>query len=90
MQNAWTPPGRWVFAVATFPGVFSTLQAYRLVTLDMAKPLEPEPLRLLALNLAYWYVPAALTIPIFSLSHRFRLDTPRWPRALRLRSIRVA
>jgi len=82
MPKAWTPPLRWVFVVATFLGVFSTLQAYRLMTLDMQKSMEPEVFRLLILNLAYWYVPAALTSIIFRFSHRFRLDTPRWRRAL--------
>jgi two-component system LytT family sensor kinase len=82
MQKAWTPPVRWVFVVATFLGAFSTLQAYRLMTLDIQKAMEPDVLRLLVLNLAYWYVPAALTTAIFSFSHRFRLDTPHWRRAL--------
>ena len=82
MQKAWTPPVRWVFVVATFLGVFSALQAYRLMTLEVWKGARPDILRLLVLNLAYWYVPAALTTVIFSFSHRFRLDTPRWPRAL--------
>jgi len=82
MQRAWTPPVRWVFVVATFLGVFSTLQAYRLMTLDMQKPVDVDAGKLLLLNLAYWYVPAALTGGIFSFSHRFRLDTSRWPRAL--------
>jgi len=68
--------------VATFLGVFSTLQAYRLMTLDMQTPVEPELFRLLVLNLAYWYVPATLTTVIFRVSHRFRLDTPHWRRAL--------
>ena len=44
--------------------------------------MEPDLLRLLVLNLAYWYVPAAVTSAIFRVSHRFRLDTPRWRRAL--------
>jgi two-component system LytT family sensor kinase len=82
MQKAWTPPVRWVFVVATFLGVFSALQAYRLMTLEVWKGARPDILRILVLNLAYWYVPAALTTVIFSFSHRFRLDTPRWPRAL--------
>jgi two-component system, LytTR family, sensor kinase len=82
MQKAWTPPIRWVFLVATFLSVFSTVQAYRLMTLDMKQPMEIDTGRLLLLNLAYWYVPAALTTAIFGFSHRFRLDTPRWPRAL--------
>ncbi len=82
MQKPWRPPARWVFAVATFLGAFSTLQAYRLMTLDMQKPVDPAIGRLLLLNLTYWYVPAALTPTIFGFSHRFRLDGPRWPRAL--------
>jgi two-component system, LytTR family, sensor kinase len=82
MQKAWTPPVRWVFVVATFLGVFSALQAYRLMTLEMWNGAPPNFLRLLVLNLAYWYVPAGLTTVIFGFSHRFRLDTPRWPRAL--------
>jgi signal transduction histidine kinase len=82
MQKAWTPPVRWVFLVATFLGVFSTVQAYRLMTLDLTRAMDIDTGRLLMLNLAYWYVPAALTGAIFSFSHRFRLDTPRWPPAL--------
>jgi two-component system, LytTR family, sensor kinase len=82
MQKAWAPPLRWVFLVATFLGVFSALQAYRLMTLEVWKGAPPDFLRLLVLNLAYWYVPAGLTTVIFGFSHRFRLDTPRWPRAL--------
>jgi signal transduction histidine kinase len=82
MHKPWRPPVRWVFAVATFLGAFSTLQAYRLMTLDMQKPVDPDIGRLLLLNLAYWYVPAALTPTIFGFSDRFRLDGPRWPRAL--------
>jgi signal transduction histidine kinase len=82
MQKAWSPPVRWVFFVATFLGVFSTLQAYRLTTLDAPKAEIADAWRLLILNLAYWYVPAALTASIFGFSHRFRLDSPRWPRAL--------
>jgi two-component system, LytTR family, sensor kinase len=82
MQKGWTPPVRWVFLVATFLGVFSALQAYRLMTLEVWKGARPDILRLLILNLAYWYVPASLTTVIFGLSNRFRLDTPRWPRAL--------
>ena len=42
------------------------------------------------LNLAYWYVPAALTGVIFGISHRFRLDTPRWRRALAAHAVRGA
>jgi two-component system LytT family sensor kinase len=82
MQRAWTPPVRYVFAAATLLGVFSTLQAYRLSTLEMSGRLPPEVWRMLVRNLAYWYVPAALTSVIFRIAHRFPLDAPRWPRSL--------
>jgi two-component system, LytTR family, sensor kinase len=82
MQRAWTPPVRYVFAAATLLGVFSTLQAYRLATLEMSGPMTIEVWRLLVLNLTYWYVPAALTSIIFRIAYRFPLDAPGWPRAL--------
>ena len=82
MQKAWTPPARFVFAGATLLGVFSTLQSYRLWTLSINDQMDIEVWRLLALNLAYWYVPAALTSTIFRVAHRFPLDAPGWPRAL--------
>ncbi|MGH8637210.1 MAG: sensor histidine kinase [Burkholderiales bacterium] len=83
MHRAWTPPARWIFLVATLLGLFSTAQAYRLSTLNPR--MRPEYLAippLLALNLALWYVPAALTRPIFWLAARFPLDSPRWLRAV--------
>jgi two-component system, LytTR family, sensor kinase len=83
MQRAWTPPARWIFLVATLLGLFSTAQAYRLSTLDPR--MRPEYLAitpLLVLNLALWYIPAALTRPIFWLAATFRLDSPRWLRAV--------
>jgi two-component system, LytTR family, sensor kinase len=82
MQKAWTPPARFVFGAATLLGVFSTLQAYRLTTLNINEQMNIEVWRLLALNLAYWYVPAALTAVIFRIAYRFPLDAPGWPRAL--------
>ena len=83
MQKAWTPPARWLFLVATLLGLFSTAQAYRLTALDYFKIPESIDVRsLLVLNLAYWYIPAALTVPVFRLAHRFPLDTGRWALAL--------
>ena len=87
MQKAWTPPARFVFGAATLLGVFSTLQAYRLSTLSINEPINLEVWRLLALNLAYWYVPATLTSTIFRIAHRFPLDAPRWPRALAVHAL---
>jgi two-component system LytT family sensor kinase len=84
MQTVWTPPPRLVFGAATLLGLFSTLQAYRLNTLNYSGGMDIEVWRLLALNLAYWYVPAALTPAIFRLGHRLPLDSRRWPRSLTL------
>jgi signal transduction histidine kinase len=77
----WMPKARWIFGAATLLGLSSTLQAYRLSTL-MLKPTDVAITDLLALNLAYWYVPAALTRPIFRLAHRLRLTEPHWSLAV--------
>ncbi len=90
MQKAWTPPVRLVFGAATLLGIFSTLQAYRLSTLNIKDPMNIEVWRLLVLNLAYWYVPASLTSPIFRIAHRFPIDSVRWPRALGAHALGVA
>jgi len=74
------PPARWIFVAATLLALFSTLQAYRLTTLSL-RP-DASVTRLLILNLAYWYIPAALLSWIFRLAHRFRLDAARWLRAV--------
>ncbi len=76
-MQPWMPRARWVFGAATLLGLSSTLQAYRLSTLTM-KPSDVAIIELLALNLAYWYVPAALTRPIFRLSHRLRAADGHW------------
>jgi two-component system, LytTR family, sensor kinase len=86
MHQAWTPPARYVFGAATLLGVFSTLQAYRMATLSINE-MNIEVWRLLALNLAYWYVPATLTSAIFRIAHRFPLDAPGWPRALAVHAL---
>jgi two-component system, LytTR family, sensor kinase len=82
MPRAWTPPLRWVFAAATPLVLFSTLQAYRLTTLNIKAPMDIEVGKLFLLNAAYWYVPALLTPTIFRLGRRFRVDGPHWLRAL--------
>ena len=71
------PPVRWIFGAATLLGISSTLQAYRLTTLNL-KPPDVAFSDLLILNLAYWYVPAALTRPIFRLAHRLRASDRHW------------
>jgi two-component system, LytTR family, sensor kinase len=82
MQTAWTPPLRWVFAAATPLVLFSTLQSYRLTSLNLRVPADIPVGTLLLLNMAYWYVPAALTPTIFRLGRRFRVDGPHWLRAV--------
>jgi two-component system LytT family sensor kinase len=81
MQRPWMPPARWIFAVATLLGLFSTLQAYRLTVLNLRPP-DITATDLLILNLAYWYIPAALLPWILRLANRFRLDGEHWGRAL--------
>lgn len=87
MQTAWTPPARFVFGAATLLAVFSTLQAYRLTTLNITEEMNIDVWRLLALNLAYWYVPATLTSTIFRIAHRFPLDAPGWPRTVMVHAL---
>ena len=74
MQSIWTPPVRWVFGVATVLGLFSTVQAYRLTSISIKHGVDIEVGKLLVLNLALWYVPAALSPIIFGLMRRFRPD----------------
>ncbi len=73
---------RFVFGAATLLGIFSTLQAYRLTTLNIRDQMDIEVWRLLVLNLAYWYVPAALTAIIFRIAHRFPIGATGWLRAV--------
>lgn len=87
MQKAWTPPARWVFGAATLLGLFSTLQSYRLTTLNVKDPMSIQVGRLLVLNLALWYVPAAITPLMFRLAHRFSFDSGRWLRALTVHAV---
>jgi len=83
MQKVWTPPARLVFGVATLLSIFSTLQSYRLSTISIREPMDVEVWRLLILNsFGYWYVPAALTGPIFRLTHQFPIEPARRARAL--------
>ncbi len=77
MRKAWTPPWRWVFGVATALGLFSWLEAYRitLVNKQPGQPLEAgHALKLLVLNLAYWYVPALMVPGVVRVARRFPLD----------------
>jgi signal transduction histidine kinase len=77
MQRTWTPPLRWVFGAATLLGLFSTLQAYRLTALTSKDPSDIQVGNLLMLNLAYWFIPAAIAPLIFRLVQRYRIDGHR-------------
>jgi two-component system LytT family sensor kinase len=85
MQKPWTPPLRWVFGAAALLGPFSTLQAYRLTALTSPDPSRIEIGSLLALNLAYWFIPASIAPVIFLLVQRFRIDDHR----MRLKALAV-
>src|SRR5439155_6859550 len=65
--------------VATGFGISSTTQAYWIE--DAASQTEPSWLflRLLVLNLIYWYVPALLAPVIMRLSLDWRPDRRGWP-----------
>jgi len=77
MTKPWTPPLRWVFGAATVLGLFSTAQAYRLTALSVKDPATIEVGDLLVLNLAYWYIPAAISPLIFRLIQRYPIDGQR-------------
>ena len=82
MRKAWTPPWPWVFGVATGLGLFSWMQACRLMLIN-SKPGATIPTgKLLVLNLALWYVPALLIPAIVWTARRFPFDTGRKGRAI--------
>lgn len=78
MKKPWTPPLRWVFGAATVLGLFSTAQAYRLTALTSKNPSQIELGPLLVLNLAFWFIPAAIAPLIFLLVQRNRIDERRF------------
>ncbi len=90
MQNVWTPPVRLVLGAATALGIFSALQAYRLSTLTIKDGMNVEVGRLLILNLAFWYVPAAVTPLIFRISSRYKREGAAWLPALGAHALAVA
>ena len=73
-------PSPVLFAVATAFGVSSTIQAYWLERLS-PKGLDETIGVLLALNLAYWYVPAVATPFVLALATKYR-DRPWGVQAL--------
>jgi two-component system, LytTR family, sensor kinase len=84
VQKAWTPPARFLFGAATLLGVFSTLQSYRMNVLNVSDPMPFDMWRVLALNLVYWYVPAAVASAVFRIATRFSPDVLGWTRTIAL------
>jgi signal transduction histidine kinase len=82
MRKVWTPPWPWVFGVATALSLFSFLQAYRLTLLTSKPGMTIEAGKLLALNLALWYIAALMMPAIVWLARRFPFDTGHKIRAV--------
>jgi len=78
--SAHMPRLRWIFAVATVLGAFSTVQGSRLTVLSGIKSLDW--VKLAALNFAFWYIPALLAPLVLRLTERFQFDRPGWRRAV--------
>jgi two-component system, LytTR family, sensor kinase len=74
MRKAWTPPIPWVLGAATVLVVVSTLQMYRLTVVSTKPGMPIEMGRLLAVNLAYWLVPALLLPAVVWVARHFPLD----------------
>lgn len=82
MRKVWTPPWPWVFGVATALSLFSFLQAYRLTLINSKPGMTVEAGKLLALNLALWYIAALLMPAIVWMARRFPFDTGHKIRAV--------
>jgi two-component system, LytTR family, sensor kinase len=76
---------RLLFTVATVLALSSTIQAWRLQSLDSdqtwALTLKLMA-QLMALNTVYWYVPALLAPIVIGTTRRYRLGRTPWPIAL--------
>jgi len=75
------PRWSWIFAVATVLALSSTLQAARMVALGIRPPSAIPIGRLLALNFALWWIPAALAPSIFRLVEWLSRTGVSWTRS---------
>ena len=82
MRKTWTPPWPWVFGVATGLSIFSWLQAYRLTVVNSKPGMSVHAGKLLALNLALWYIAALLMPAVVWAARRFPFDSGRKVRAV--------
>jgi two-component system LytT family sensor kinase len=87
MVQARTATARVIIGVATLLGCFSALQAYQYVLL-FAEKKQPF-LKLLGLNLGYWYGWAALAPVVLWLARRFPFDRHVWRRSLPVHLVAV-
>ena len=81
-------PAPTLFVIATVFGISSTLQAHWMAKLQLQPHvMENATVRLLVLNLVYWYIPAVLAPSIMAFALRHPFDRLRWPRPLVLHLI---
>ena len=87
MRKAWTPPWPWVFGIATGLGLFSWMQACRLMLINRTHDMPIPTGKLLVLNLALWYVPALLMPAVVWAARRFPFDAGHRVRAMLVHSV---
>src|SRR5689334_20193607 len=76
-------PAPTLFVIATAFGISSTIQAYWMSRLELhPNMMQNAVLRLLALNLVYWYIPALLAPIVMAFALRHPFDRAHWPRQL--------
>jgi len=75
------PRWTWIFVAATVLALSSTLQAARTMSLGMRPPSSIPIGRLVALNFTLWWVPAALSPPIFRLVDWLSKGGKSWARS---------
>ncbi|MFL6281523.1 MAG: sensor histidine kinase [Vicinamibacterales bacterium] len=79
----------WIFTTATILALSSTAQAYRMSGLGLRPPTTIPIGRLLALNFTLWWVPAALTPPIFRFVDWLSRSGRSWTKSLLYHGVAV-
>jgi signal transduction histidine kinase len=82
MRKSWTPPWGWVLGIATGLSLFSWLEAWRLTVVNSKPGMAAHPEKLLALNLAYWFIPALLMPAVVWAARRFPIVSGHKVRAV--------
>jgi len=86
MRRQWPQAIRWLLLSSTALGCFATLLAWRVVALR-SPGLNLNLGQLLLLNLWYWFVPAALAIPISLLTKRISTSAIDRSRAILIHTL---